>query len=498
MTVEIAKSVTKNTTVMMGSQVVTWVSTFILMLFLPRYLGSEAYGRLYLAISVAMIFQMLIDFGGSYLIPKEVSRNRGTISSLIVNSIGSRAFLWVISIILMVSFSYLVGYTSEVKILILILGISKLWEGAGTVLYSCFQGVEKMEYRSLAVIAERVFLTCIGIVALLLGADSVAIGVIIALSTLLSFSLTARFMRRIVDHLPKFNWNEAWSLMKAGVPYLLISIFAVIYYRIDVIILSLLASEAVVGWYGAAFRFFDILMFLPSIFTLAVFPVLSRLLGSNDALSRTTQKSIDFILIAGIPIGVSVFVFAEEIIRFFYGLQDYAPSILVLKIFSLSLPLVYIDFVLVTTIVAMDRQRGWSIVTFIAIPLNAFLNYLLIPYTQTHFGNGGIGAAIAKAITELFVMISAVMVMPRGILRPSGTPVILKSVVAGGLMAAAVWVMNEAHIIWFVQALIGLVVYAGSLLVMKALSSQEIAFMRDYFSLQNLRNTFVPDRGANT
>jgi hypothetical protein len=58
--------------------------------------------------------------------------------------------------------------------------------------------------------------------------------------------------------------------------------------------------------------------------------------------------------------------------------------------------------------------------------------------------------------------------------------------------------MNEAHIIWFVQALIGLVVYAGSLLVMKALSSQEIAFMRDYFSLQNLKNTFVPDRGANT
>ena len=76
MSLDIAKSVTKNMAVMTGTQVITYISSFILMIFLPRYLGPEDYGRLYLGISITGIFTIFIEFGCRYSIAKAVSRDR--------------------------------------------------------------------------------------------------------------------------------------------------------------------------------------------------------------------------------------------------------------------------------------------------------------------------------------------------------------------------------------------------------------------------------------
>ncbi|TLY29686.1 MAG: hypothetical protein E6K56_07980 [Ignavibacteria bacterium] len=211
MKIDVARSVTKNDAVMMGSQVVTWLYTFILMLFLPRYLGSEDYGRLYLAISVGMIIQIVIEFGGSYYIPKEVSRDQASAPSLVMNFILIRIFLWVVSILLLAGFANLASYPGEVKGLLFIIGTAKLWEGIAGVVRNCLQGFEKMEYTSAAAIVERTFLTAVGVVALFLGAGAAVIAAIMAVSTLLNFLTVAKFFRRFVPRLPRFDPSAAFA-----------------------------------------------------------------------------------------------------------------------------------------------------------------------------------------------------------------------------------------------------------------------------------------------
>ena len=122
---------------MMASQIITWMSSFILMLLLPRYLGTEDYGRLYLAISLSMMSQAIIEFGGPYLVAKEISRSKDKAAMMLSNSLALRAMLWVLSTAAIVGISFAVGYSSQVKLLIIILGISKLWEGSGRVISSC-------------------------------------------------------------------------------------------------------------------------------------------------------------------------------------------------------------------------------------------------------------------------------------------------------------------------------------------------------------------------
>ena len=235
MSKEIATSIARNAAVMMGSQVVTWISTFILMVFLPRYLGSEEYGRLYLAMSVAMIAAVFVDFGGAYYIAKEIARDRTQAGAIVADSIGLRLGLSSLSIVVLFLFAWVAGYSWEVRGLILILGAAKLWEGPLGVLSAAFQGFEQMAHRSVVAIVERVFLTVVGVCALLVGGSAMTIAVIMAISTLLSCLVGFRRLRRLVPRLPAVQWRKMGDLVRAGVPYLLMAIFAVIYYRINAI-----------------------------------------------------------------------------------------------------------------------------------------------------------------------------------------------------------------------------------------------------------------------
>ncbi|HLX11869.1 MAG TPA: flippase, partial [Bacteroidota bacterium] len=447
MSSEVVRSLAKNTSVMMMSQVITWISSLILLLSLPRYLGTESYGQLFLAISLAMIAQVVIEFGGPFLVAKEISRSSGNPSSLLANSLLLRAVLWVLCTVAIVGVSYAAGYPSRTRLLIFILVVSKLWEGAGRVLASCYQGFEMMQYPSLGAIIERVTAAAFGVAALLLGAGAVTIACVMAMSTLLNALTQAFFIRRIITTPLEITWNHMKYLLTAGVPYVFWSIFAIVYYRIDAVMLSIMTPPRVVGWYGAAYRLFDVLMFLPSIYVTALFPVLSKSWGKDSLLhARTMQKSLDYILFAGIPISVCVYFFAKQIIGLLFGLPAYEPSIILLQVFAVGLLLVYIDFILISTIVASDRTTKWTLAAFTAMLLNMLLNYILIPYCQQRLGNGGIGAAIATLVTEFAVMCCALYLVPESLLRQRRVEVQLKGLGCGALMISLMQVFVALNV----------------------------------------------------
>ena len=70
----VAHSVAKNTMVQFGQQMITWLSSFLLMLFLPRMLGPVSYGHIYLATTISAIFLMVIDWDGRIGIAKRVAK----------------------------------------------------------------------------------------------------------------------------------------------------------------------------------------------------------------------------------------------------------------------------------------------------------------------------------------------------------------------------------------------------------------------------------------
>jgi O-antigen/teichoic acid export membrane protein len=219
-------------------------------------------------------------------------------------------------------------------------------------------------------------------------------------------------------------------------------------------------------------------MLIPNIFTIAIFPVLSRQWGKDPAaFPRMLQKSLDAIILAGIPMCIGAFAFAPEIIHLFYGRSMYEPSILLLRIFSIGIPLLYVDFVMGTMLMAADKQKVMTRTAFFAIFANIALNYLMIPWSHAHLGNGGIGSAVATLATELFVMINMVIMMPQSAFEGARISLQVKSIASGVLMLAAITAAREFSVFWILAALIGSLVYGAGLWGMRALSEDDLTLV---------------------
>lgn len=487
---EIGQSVAQNMSVMLGAQIVTWGSSFVLLYFLPRYLGPEDFGRLYLALSIKMILGLLIDFGGNYLIPKEVARSQEKGEVILSSYILVRILLWVLSIGFILLFSNLLGYSQHVHLLILILVIAKLWEGGSTALNAFFEGIEKMEYPSIGKIVEKVFVAVFAIGALLLGADSIGVAVVMMVGALLNLIVIYAYSKRVVRIRYKFD-PEIFSLFRSGMPFFLFSLFSVIYYRIDAVMLASFTTEQVTGWYGGAFRFFDIVMILPLLYKTAIFPVFSKLWDNKKGvLESTVGQSMRLMILLGIPVAALIYLFAEPIIHFFMGLDGYAPSIIILQIFALSIPFIYMDIILGSALMgAANRQRAWAITGLIAIFINIFINFQLIPYTQNVYLNGGIGAAVATLITEIFVMVSAFYLLPKEYLQTFRSSYIVKPVVATALMVLPVILLiSYTGLYWMIVLLFASVFYISSLFLLKTFDKVELKMITVFIteSRQNL------------
>lgn len=476
----IGESVAENVSVMFGAQVITWASSFLLLYFLPRYLGPEDFGRLYLALSIKLMLGLLIDFGGNYLIPKEVARSKSKGARILSSYLLLRIVLWILSIGLILLISNLLGYSQHVHLLILVLIIAKLWEGGTSAFSAYFQGIEKMKYPSIGTIVEKVFVALVAVGALLMGADSIGVAIVMSVGALLNLIVIYWFSRRVVRVNYTFD-PKVFSLLRSGMPFFLFSLFSVIYYRIDAVMLASLTTEEVTGWYGGAYRFFDIVMVLPLLYKTAIFPVFSRLWDNKEGvLENTVGQSMRLMIMFGIPTAVVIFLFAEPIIHFFMGIEEYGPSVLILQIFALSIPIIYIDIILGSALMgAANKQRAWAVVGLFAIFINITANYLLIPYYQSLYSNGGVGAAIATLITELFVMGSAFYLLPKGYLQTFRGSYIFKPFIASVIMAIPLLsLINFTGLYWMFILVLGGVFYISALLLLKTFDQEELNLIK--------------------
>jgi len=461
----------------MFSQIVTWACSFTLMLFLPRYLGPEDFGRLYFAISVNGIAGLLMDLGFTMLLVKEVARDKTKANTLLTNGAALRVIAWSISFVLTMAFVVVAGYPTHTVHIVLVLALANVFFGLYDVIHRIFVGLEQLKYRAICLVIEKVFLAAVGVAMLLLGHGPLVISIVMLLSMALNFFASLYFVRRTVKLKPEFTLSTWPSLLRSGLPFMISTVLGFIYYRIDVVMLSRMTNDAVIGWYGAPYRLFDTLMFFPVILNTAVFPVMSRLFhSSRDSMDHTSRRILDVTLIIAVPIAVGMVALAQPIIALLFGLAQYQNSVLLLKILSVSLLLVYVNFALNTVLLSHDKQKKTVVIGVVATFINVTVNYFAITYFQQHANNGAIGAAITTAITELCVTGMCISLLPKGCFGIENIFIAGKTLFSGAVMWGAIWVVESQSPGWTISAIAGCIVYALMLFLLKVISMREVHF----------------------
>jgi O-antigen/teichoic acid export membrane protein len=240
---------------------------------------------------------------------------------------------------------------------------------------------------------------------------------------------------------------------------------APIYLRIDVLMLSSLQGSAAVGIYEAATNIFYRFNVFARMFNRGLMPTLTREYASmGHQIRRYIRALTKYEVVIGIPLTVFALLLAERLIPFLYG-GEFEESVLVFQLLASITVVRLVNQTLGTSLTATDRQGWRSAITVAAALIVIGLNLVLLPRYSFQ------GAAFTTIVSEIFMGTAFYLVLRQRLPQPLSFHQFLRPLLAGLVMAGAIWVTRDA---WLpVPFLAGGLAYALSLLALGTFSGKE-------------------------
>ncbi len=472
-----------NTIISLFGQGVTWSSTLILTIAYGRFLGDVKFGELYFAITFVSLIGFPIEFGFNQQLTRDVAQEPSKALRYLSNILCIKIVLWLIFYSGTLLACRMLGYSAEIQMLVAVCGITLLSGSLGNTISSLHYAFERVSYPVVGTVLEKGLSALIGVIALRLGAGVQVMAMILLGGSLLSLLWQSIWVVYLVGVPISFNLALIRELMRKSIPFIVYGVLGVIYYRVDTIILSLMASAAVVGWYGAGYRLFDTLVFLPSLVIGAImYPIFSKLSTHSETdLRVAVEKSMNFLLFCGIPIAVGLVVAAPNIIGFLYHRAEFDPAIPVLQLLAPGLVFLYINSALGSVIISIKREKSITVMAGIALVFNVGLNLVMIRIYEQR------GAAAVTSLTELLLLCLTVAIIPRALLPWGSVKVGLKALAASAVMAAAIWFTRQKDI--YVLLLAAAVAYFAAAALFGTIPRDDLKAL--YRSIRNRKGSAI-------
>ena len=295
------RTILKNASFLMISQVITWGISLVIAIFLPRYLGVEAIGQYYLAISLWTIMAVLVGFGMDMMLVKEVARAPQRLPEMFGTIVTLRLLFWGVGFACLLGYTGLV-YSRKVFVLVVIFGFAQFFGQINAHLASQPAGLERMGPISIiTIVVQARGGNCdpgAGIFGLRAGRNSLAVDCFQPAQRHISLSGGAALCTLAF----RVNRSLARPILLSSYPYLLAQFFIILYQQVDIVVMSWLVDVQNIGWYSVANRLFGTLLFIPTVFAAAAYPTLSRLVQDNyPEFMQWVRRSFHWMLLVGCP-----------------------------------------------------------------------------------------------------------------------------------------------------------------------------------------------------
>ena len=468
------RKVVNNTAISLVGQAVTWTSTLLLTIAYGRFLGDTRFGELYFAITFVLLAGFPLEFGFNQQLTRDVAQEPRKALRYFSNTLFIKGVLWLVLYSLIFLFCWLLGYSPEERILVGICGFTLLSTATANTFAALHYSFERAIYPAMGMILEKGLSALVGILLLRNGFGVEAMALVLLGGSLASTIWQGLWFFRLVGISFAIDRALIRELIRSSIPFLTYGVLGVIYYRLDTVLLSLMTNAAVVGWYGAGYRLFDIVIFLPSLVIGAImYPVFSKLSVTFEAsLKVAIEKSMNFLLFCGLPISTMLIVAAQNIIGLLYHRQEFLHTIPALQALAPGLVFLYINTVLSSVLMSTNREKKITIMAAIALVFNLALNLVLIrPYQH-------VGAAIVTSLTEFLLICISVVFIPRSMLPIGSVRVGVKAFIASLVMAVAVLflikVSPSAQFFILVVLPAALFVYLGTTILLRTIPREDM------------------------
>jgi O-antigen/teichoic acid export membrane protein len=389
------------------SLVLTWAVALGVRILLPRYFGPAAFGVFQFADAFTATLFILTSLGLETYVRKEIATRPEHANSffggILVVRLAFSALLLVGAVLALEAG----GKSPDVLKLVVLLGLAQVLMNLNGTYAAMLHAAAVVGGLSVLNVVTKVAWGAGVVLVFFLHGGLQAVAVALLLSEALRTFGLARIARKELRLRISVDMRGAMEVIVAALPFYLAQIAQTAYGKIDISILSFITNDVEVGWYGAAANLAGLSMLLSPLIGWVLLPLTSRALArSQEELTLVTRRAMELILITAIPVTLFLALGADVVVNVVFG-AAFAPAARSLRLLAPMFVLTYAAIVSASILVRLER--GWA-VTFISISgmiVTPILDFLLIPRCLAAFGpgGGGIGAAIALLITEIYTTV---------------------------------------------------------------------------------------------
>lgn len=368
-----------------------------------QILGVREYGIMVACLALSGIVGSFLDLGTSQYSIREIARERSRADLFFSNLLSLRLASGLLGLVLVIACGQLLGYDSYQLVALAFAAGYWLAQYVTEYCRTYYRAFERFDFEALSVILEKVVVVAIGMAFLVAGKNAswVLAGMFAGMS-LVGLANAFWVSRRIARfRLSLVSASFLRDVVPKALPLGIASVFVMIYFRTDTVMVESIIGETAAGQYGLAYRILEALILLPSVIVAVLLPRLSVQFSQKERqdFGKLVRVGGSVLVLVGLVVAAIVTITAGGII----SLLDPAPASLpaagALRILVWTFPFAALNYLLSTAMTAANNEKTLAWVLGFAALLNVVLNLILIPEYSLY------GAAAATITTEAVILI---------------------------------------------------------------------------------------------
>jgi O-antigen/teichoic acid export membrane protein len=471
------RKITANSSFFLTALVLQKVLSFVYFTILARSLGAESTGQYFFAISFATMFAVLMDFGLSPVLTREVAKDESDSSLWFKQIFSLKLISTLAAVIFLLALNTFVFAGDAVQKLIYLTTMIVVIDSFTLLFYAFIRGQQNLKFEAGGTIIFQLIVMTVGLTLLQFTNNLFLIIGVLFLASLFNLIYSGFILYFKYKVKPFFVWNRGLikKILWIAWPFALAAIFAKVYAYVDTFLIKLFLDDASVGFYSVAYKITFAWQFIPLAFVAALYPAFSHLFKHDkDELKKVFSKGFSYLGFIALPLSIGIIVLSPEIINQVYT-TEFSSAILPLQVLIASISFLFMNFALSSLLNACDKQLTNTRNLGITMMLNVVLNIIFIQRW------GVWGAALASSISTLILFslnlqaVHSLVKINFQVIKP-----LLISLLSSVLMAWSV--IYFKNIVWWpFTILIGGFVYIVLMFITKTLSYKEIVYLKKSF-----------------
>ncbi len=391
----------RNTNWMFAARGASFITSFLTIAIVARYLGPENLGKLSYAQSLVSILSVFAALGIDQVLYRDLAHEPERERELLGTAILTKFFFGTLAFIAAIILSISLNNEPLLTILIGITALTFLINPLGTI-GILFQARVQAKYGSQITIFLAFLIPALKILVIVFDKG------IIYFSAVLVAEAVITAIWYLYIYQTKFKGSPlAWhfslpvfkNLFSRSWPLLLASLSGYIYGRIDQVMIQHMIDVTSVGFYDIAVRMTEFLSYIPGIIAISVLPAVIYAKKRSHAEYVSRFKYLIFLSISfSFFAALALFTLAPFIITTIFG-NDYFASIAILRIYVWSTLGTVFLLLLQQYFIIENKSIQFLVYSLLGAVTNVILNLLLIP---TY---GMKGAAYATLLTMILLVV---------------------------------------------------------------------------------------------